>query len=78
MTSAGNMSCNRAKASIQLKRNGSLKKAAELLKKDARCKIKSVNIAWKQDDGTKDRSVEVDGHIVFKQQISDLAGSFES
>jgi hypothetical protein len=78
MTAAANLSCNRAKTSIQLKRNGSLKKAAELLKKDARCKSKSVNIAWKQDDGTKDRSVEVDGKSIFKQQISDLAGSFES
>ena len=76
MTSGGKITCNRAKTAIQLKRNACLMKACNLLKKDNRCKNKSVNIVWQKQDGTKDRAVEVDGIPIFNQSISDLTGAF--
>ena len=54
------VSCARAKTSLQLKRNSALQKACETLKKDSRCDNKSVEIAWKID-GSKDRGMKVDG-----------------
>ena len=40
----GILTCNRAKTAVQLKRNGSLIRALELFKKDARCKDKKIDI----------------------------------
>ena len=76
MTSDEKITYNRAKTAIQLKRNACLMKACDLLKKDNRCKNKSVNIVWQKQDGTKDRAVEVDGIPIFNQSISDLTGAF--
>ena len=77
MKSAGKITCSRAKTSVQLKRNGSLKQVCNVLKKDCRCKDKTVTIIW-QIEGSKDRSVEVDGHPIFHQKLSDLTGTFDS
>ena len=77
MKSAGKITCSRAKTSVQLKRNGSLKQVCNVLKKDSRCKDKTVTIIW-QIEGSNDRSVEVDGHPIFHQKLSDLTGIFDS
>ena len=69
------ISVKRAKTAFQLKRNASLIKASELLKKDDRCKNKSVAIVWKMD-GSKDRVVRVDGRDAFRQRQNDTNGSF--
>ena len=69
MKSAGKITCSRAKTSVQLKRDGSLKQVCNVLKKDSRCKDKTVTIIW-QIEGSKDRSVEVDGHPIFYQKLS--------
>ena len=67
----------RAKTSWQLKRNAALKSACDLLKKDSRCKDKSVEISWKIDS-SKNRSVKVDGEIIFQQCPSDCSGNFQN
>ena len=74
-SSGSKLSCKRAKTAFQLKRNSSLFKASDALKKDNRCKNKSIQINWKMD-GSKDRSVQVDGNIVFRQSPNDIAGKF--
>ena len=66
----GEVSFNRAKTTWQLNCNGNLKKAMDLLKKDSRCKGKSVDISW-QEDGTKDRVVKVDNRIALCQTKTD-------
>ena len=58
------VSIKRAKIQWQLKRNASLKKASELLKKDPRAKDKEVTIEW-QMEGTKNRAVKVGIDVVF-------------
>ena len=74
-TGDGSLTVARAKTSMQLKRNGCLTKAADLLKKDSRNKNKTVEICWKMDDA-KSRQVQVDGQIAFQQLASDLVGRF--
>ena len=75
----GILICNRAKMAVQLKRNGSLVRALEILKKDARYKGKKIDICWKKEDvKDKNRAVDVDGTPAFEQNVSDLIGSFSS
>ena len=50
-------------------------KACDLLKKDGRCRGKSVKICW-QMDASKDRGVEIDGQTIFKQISTDSSGLF--
>ena len=69
------ISCSRAKTSMQLKRNNSLTKVADDLKKDSRCRGKAVEIAWKMD-GSKDRGVKIEGIVVFLQSSSDCVGKY--
>ena len=73
--SSGELQVGRAKTSTQLKRNSSLTKASDLLKKDNRCQGKNVEICWKVE-GSKERQVQVDGHVAFQQTLTDLAGRF--
>ena len=54
-----------------LERNGALRRAAELLEKDPRCKDKTVKILW-----TGDRGVTVDGVRAFSQPKGFELGSF--
>ena len=73
----GVLTCNRAKNAVQLKRNASLVRACEILKKDTRCKSKKIEICWKKEDvKDKSRSVVIDGSPVFDQNVSELSGSF--
>jgi hypothetical protein len=51
-------------------RDYSLKKAADLIKADGRSNGKAAKIIW------KDRIVELDGNVVFKQPQFDTGGSF--
>ena len=71
----GIVEVQRAKTSLQLKRNASLAKACDKLKGNDSCKGKSVEIAWKIE-GSRDRGVKVDGNLMFKQSPADLVGSF--
>ena len=73
----GKMEVQRAKTALQFKRNGSLARACDLIKKDPRAKDKSVEIIWKKD-GIKDRFVEMDNIPIFQQTSADLIGSFFS
>ena len=69
------LSVGRAKTAIQKKRNDALHRASDGLKKDDRSKKESITITW-QIEGTKDRTVLVDGVQVFLQKVTDLTGSF--
>ena len=60
-----------------MKRNGSLKQFCDEMKENSLCKNKTVTIVWKME-GSKDRSVDVDGHPIFHQKLSDLTGTFDS
>ena len=73
---SNNISIKRAKIQWQLKRNASLKKASEILKKDPRAKDKEVTIDW-QMEGTKDRAVKVGADVVFLQNKADATGKFQ-
>ena len=70
------VSIKRAKISWQLKRNASLKKALDLVKKDSRARGKNVSIEW-QIEGTKNRAVKIGTDIVFLQTKADAAGKFQ-
>ena len=72
-TAAGDVSVTRAKTAFQLKRNSSFMKACDELKKDARCRGKTMEIAWKID-GTKDRGIKSDGQLIFLQTPEDTTG----
>ena len=61
----GTVEVQRAKTSLQLKRNASLAKACDKLKGVDSCKGKSVEIAWKIE-GSRDRGVKLDGNLMFK------------
>ena len=67
----GKVGVQRAKTSLQLKRNASLTKACDKLKKDVRCKEASVEIVWKID-GSRDRGVKVNGNFIFRQSVARL------
>ena len=75
------ISVARAKTASQMKRNSSLKKACDLLKKDGRTNGLTVEIKWliELPDGTKskDRAVTVGDEVAFLQIPSDLTGSFQ-
>jgi len=71
----GTVQVGRAKTSMQLKRNGCLTKAADVLKKCNQNKGKSIQICWKVE-GSKDRQVQLDGQVAFQQSSTDLAGRF--
>ena len=73
---SNNVSIKRAKIQWQLKRNASLKKASEILKKDPRAKDKEVTIEW-QMEGTKDRAVKIGADVVFLQNKTDATGKFQ-
>ena len=66
---------DRAKTSQQLKRNGALQKASDLLKKDPKTKNKEVKIVW-QITGQKTRAVAVEDENVLVQEITDMTGKF--
>ena len=75
----GKMEVQKAKTASQLKRNGSLARVCELLKKDPRAKDKTVEIVWQdKEEGTKNRFVELTGVPIFKQTPTDLVGTFLS
>ena len=78
----GDCEIQRAKTSLQLKRNGAVTKASDKLKQDPRNNGKTVKIAWKIDDPkergveSKTRGVEVNGVLVFLQSPTDSIGMF--
>ena len=74
---AGQLNVQRAKTSVQLKRNNCLTKAADALKKDDRTAGQSVGICWKVE-GSKDRQVKVGDQVAFQQTPSDMTGRFLS
>ena len=65
---------DRAKSAAQLSRNNALRKASDILKKEAPSNSEVKN-GWKKT-GSKDREVEVNGNPVFRQTISDSSGIF--
>ena len=65
--SASTIGIKRAKTVFQVKRNGFLKKAADVLKKDSRAQGKTVSIEWLVD-GSKDRRIKLDGDVVLEQK----------
>ena len=65
----------RAKIAWQLKRNSSLKKAEEILKKDARAKGQTCKIDWQVEE-SKTRTVSVGDVVAFSQDIGDQTGCF--
>ena len=72
-----NLEIARAKTSSQLERNSALRKAEEILKKEA--PTKKIEIIWKKPDSKdKTREVNVDGIPAFRQNISDSSGCFLS
>ena len=68
----------RAKTAFQRKRNESLKKAAELLKKDSLCEESTMKIVWKAEDGSKIRFVNVGERPIFIQNVADVSGIFKT
>ena len=76
---SADLNIDRAKTKLQLQRNSSLRKAADILKKDKELTGKKIEIIWKKSDaGNKDREVKVNDQVAFCQKISDLKGSFVS
>ena len=71
----GEIKVNRAKTAMQLKRNGALQRACDLIKKDRRAQGKSVTIEWKIEN-SKDRGVKMDGQTIFLQKVTELTGQF--
>jgi len=67
--------CDRAKTSMQRKRNDSLHRVCEIVKKDPRSQGKTVSIQW-QIEESKNRGVQLDGISIFLQTTTDLSGSF--
>ena len=76
---SADLNIDRAKTKLQLQRNSSLRKAADILKKDKELTGKKIEIIWKKSEsGNKDREVKVNDQVTFCQKISDLKGSFVS
>ena len=66
-----------AKTEFQSSRNAVLRRVMDVLKKDARCKADDVKIEWRMPDAkNKDREVQVDGVIAFRQLVDDSSGCF--
>ena len=75
--SRNELKIDRAKTALQLSRNSVLRRAADVLKKDARCKNQDVQIEWLlKDSKDKAREIHVDGVPAFRQLIDDSSGSF--
>ena len=70
------VSVGRAKTEFQRNRNTNLRKAEEVLKKDARTNGKVVKIEWKLDGNSKNRVVTMGEQTVFLQTPNDLSGHF--
>ena len=77
-----NVDVGRAKTALQLKRNASLKQAADVLKKDARTKGQTVEIVWRLEEvngaRSKDRGVKVGAVMAFVQAEKDITGTFQT
>ena len=69
------------KLPFQLKRNASLKQAADVLKKDARVKGQTVEIDWCVEEvngaRSRDRGVKVAAVIAFVQTEKAMSGTFQ-
>ena len=75
--SRNELKIDRAKTALQLSRNSVLRRAADVLKKDARCKNKEIKIEWRlKDSKDKAREVQVDGVTVFRQLVDEPSGCF--
>ena len=75
--SRNELKIDRAKTALQLSRNSVLRRAADVLKKDARCKNQDVQIEWLlKDSKDKAREIHVDGMPAFRQLIDDSSGNF--
>ena len=70
------VSIKRPKIAWQLKRNASLKKAVDLLKKDPCARGKDVSIEC-QIEGTNNRAVEIVNEIVFLQTRADAVDKLQ-
>ena len=64
-----------AKTAKQLTRNWAMKKANDFIKADGRSSGSDIVINWKIE-GSKDRSVTVNGFVAFLQEKQDSIGSF--
>ena len=71
----GSCDIQRAKTSLQRKRNEGLTKTCDKLKLAPSCAGKPVKIAWKME-GTKDRAVTIDDVPAFLQTSDDSIGNF--
>ena len=67
-----------ARTSKQKRRNTAVGKALDLLKGDARNQGKTVAIDWQYQGHGGKRVVTVDGAIAFKQDSSEVFGSFQN
>jgi len=75
--SRAELKIDRAKPAAQLARNSALRRAVDVLKKDARCTSQEVKIEWLLDDrSNKNREVRVGDKIAFVQTSSDVIGTF--
>ena len=66
---------SRAKSALQLKRNASLRKVADVLKKDDKAKNENVSVEWLVE-GSKFREIEVDFVVAFREKPGEMCGSF--
>ena len=75
--SRNELKIDRAKTAFQLGRNSVLRRAADVLKKDARCKNKEIQVEWRlKDSKDKAREVQVDGVTAFRQLVDEPSGCF--
>ncbi len=66
------MAIKKALTEAAMQRNSALRRAADLIKGDARFTGKLTKIEWNGE-----RGVTVDGSFVFKQAQADLTGAFD-
>lgn len=71
----GTIRADYAKTAKQLTRNWAMKKANDLIKADGRSSGPDIVINWKIE-GSKDRSVTVNGFVAFLQEKQDSIGTF--
>ena len=64
-----------AKTAKQLTRNWAMKKANDLIRAEGKSSGADIFINWKIE-GSKDRSVTVNGFVAFLQEKQDSIGSF--
>ena len=60
-----------------MRRNGYVKKAEDLIKKDAKSQGKKIETDWRVGNNGGKRSIMVDGNLAFSQEPGDLSGSFQ-